>query len=76
MPKAYTKLFRNRLKDHFARISEQKYGKAFNQVMEEIGGEEAWIETLHVLTAEYVADCGIAHMRTSWLSENDISQGY
>jgi hypothetical protein len=46
MTPLHAKLLSDRSKDHFVQVSEQKYGKQFTQVMQEIGGEEAWIEAL------------------------------
>jgi hypothetical protein len=46
MTPLHTKLLNDRSKDHFVKVSEQKYGKQFTRVMQEIGGEEAWIEAL------------------------------
>jgi len=46
MPTLQSNLLSDRSKEHFVQVSEQKYGKSFDQVMQEIGGEEAWIEAL------------------------------
>jgi hypothetical protein len=46
VPGLQTKLLNERTREHYIETSEKKYGKSFNEVMEEIGGEEAWMEAL------------------------------
>jgi hypothetical protein len=46
MPGLQTKLLNERSREYYIQTSEKKYGKSFNEVMKEIGGEEAWIEAL------------------------------
>ncbi|KAE9371002.1 hypothetical protein N431DRAFT_376340 [Stipitochalara longipes BDJ] len=46
MPALHANLLNDRSKKHFVQVSEQKYQKPFDQVLQEIGGEEAWIEVL------------------------------
>lgn len=46
MSPLYNRILTDQSKDHFLQVSERKYGKPLKQVMEEGGGEEAWIEAL------------------------------